>query len=432
MKRYKAGIISLGCSKNLVDSELILGCLKDAGFEITADQQQADVIVVNTCGFITPAKEESINAILEAARDKKEGALLVVSGCLSQRYPQELKESIPEVDLFWGVGRHRELVDSICAKLGMPCGCVYSGKRVLSTPKYSAYLRIADGCDNRCAYCAIPLIRGGRKSVPMEKLVSEAETLAASGVKELTLIAQDTSAYGKELYGEPKLAELLQELCQIDGIHWLRVLYAYPNTVTEKLVDTMLSHKKIVPYIDMPIQHIDPTMLERMNRHGSAEHIRHITRYIREASSDFILRTTVMLGFPGETEAQFRLLYDFLQDEPFDRVGAFTFCPEDNTPAANMPDQVDEAVANARLDAIMRSQQQISLKLNYKRIGREYEVLVEKITKEGCFGRSYAEAPDVDGVIKLENVPECVKEGDFVKARITQASAYDLKGEYAQ
>lgn len=210
------------------------------------------------------------------------------------------------------------------------------------------------------------------------------------------------------------------------------MLYAYPNTVTEKLVDTMLSHKKIVPYIDMPIQHIDPTMLERMNRHGSAEHIRHITRYIREASSDFILRTTVMLGFPGETEAQFRLLYDFLQDEPFDRVGAFTFCPEDNTPAANMPDQVDEAVANARLDAIMRSQQQISLKLNYKRIGREYEVLVEKITKEGCFGRSYAEAPDVDGVIKLENVPECVKEGDFVKARITQASAYDLKGEYVQ
>ncbi len=430
MRKYKAGIISLGCSKNLVDSELILGCLKDADFEITANEKDADVVIVNTCGFIASAKEESINTILEAARDKREEAKLVVTGCLSQRYPEELKESLPEVDLFWGVGRHKELVDAIRAMFGVKCCCAYSGKRMLSTPKYSAYLRIADGCDNRCTYCAIPLIRGGRRSVPMEDLIAEAEALAAGGVKELTLIAQDTSAYGSDIYGEPRLAELLTELSKIDGIKWLRVLYAYPNTVTEKLVDTMLNNEKIVRYIDMPIQHIDPIMLETMNRHGSAEHIRAITRYIRESSSDFILRTTVMLGFPGETEEQFRLLYDFLRKEPFDRIGAFVFCPEDGTKAALMDDQIDESVANARLDEIMRMQQAVSLELNKNRIGKEYDVLVEYINNGIARGRSYAEAPDVDGIIKILNVPNTVNPGDFVRVKITDASAYDLKGEY--
>jgi ribosomal protein S12 methylthiotransferase len=430
MRKYKAGIISLGCSKNLVDSELILGCLKDADFEITANGKDADVVIVNTCGFIASAKEESINTILEAARDKKEDAKLVVTGCLSQRYPDELKESLPEVDLFWGVGRHKELVDAIRAMFGVKCGCAYSGKRMLSTPKYSAYLRIADGCDNRCTYCAIPLIRGGRRSVPMENLIAEAEALAAGGVKELTLIAQDTSAYGSDIYGEPRLAELLTELSKIDGIKWLRVLYAYPNTVTEKLVDTMLNNEKIVRYIDMPIQHIDPIMLETMNRHGSAEHIRAITRYIRESSPDFILRTTVMLGFPGETEEQFNLLYDFLKKEPFDRIGAFVFCPEDGTKAALMDGQIDESVANARLDKIMRMQQAVSLELNKNRIGKEYDVLVEHINNGIARGRSYAEAPDVDGIIKILNVPNTVNPGDFVRVKITDASAYDLKGEY--
>lgn len=328
-----------------------------------------------------------------------------------------MRESLPEVDLFWGVGKHKELADAICALVGMQCGCAYSGARMLSTPKYSAYLRIADGCDNRCTYCAIPLIRGGRRSVPIEKLVEEAQALAAGGVKELTLIAQDTSAYGSDIYGEPKLAELLNELSKIDGIKWLRVLYAYPNTVTEKLVDTMLNNEKIVRYIDMPIQHIDPVMLETMNRHGSAEHIRRITRYIREASPDFILRTTVMLGFPVETEEQFELLYDFLKNEPFDRVGAFAFCPEDGTKAALMDGQIDEATANTRLDKIMRMQQAVSLELNRKRIGKEYEVLIERVDKDACYGRSYAEAPDVDGIIKIKNVPVCVKPGDFIYAK---------------
>lgn len=432
MKKYKAGIISLGCSKNLVDSELMLGCLKDAGFEITASESETDVIIVNTCGFIASAKEESINAILEAARDKKSSAKLIVAGCLSQRYPDELKESLPEVDLFWGVGKHKELADAICALFGINGCCTYSGKRMLTTPNYSAYLRIADGCDNRCTYCAIPLIRGGRRSVPMEKLIAEAAALAAGGVKELTLIAQDTSAYGSDIYGKPKLAELLTELSKIDGIKWLRVLYAYPNTVTEKLVDTMLANDKIVRYIDMPIQHIAPEMLESMNRHGSAEHIRSITRYIREASPDFILRTTVMLGFPGESDAQFEQLYDFLKAEPFDRVGAFAFCPEDGTKAALMEDQIDEAKANARLDKIMRMQQTVSLALNKKRIGKEYDILIERVAPDACYGRSYAEAPDVDGIIKLTNVPAGIKPGDFVRAIITNASAYDLKGEFVK
>lgn len=432
MKRYKAGIISLGCSKNLVDSELMLGCLRDAGFDITANERDADVIIVNTCGFIASAKEESINIILEAARDRKDGTKLVVAGCLSQRYPEELKESLPEVDLFWGVGRHGELADAICAMLGIKCGCTYSGARMLSTPEYSAYLRIADGCDNRCTYCAIPLIRGGRRSVPIEKLVAEAKTLANGGVKELTLIAQDTSAYGSDIYGEPKLAELLSELSEIDGIKWLRVLYTYPNTVTEKLVDTMLNNEKIVNYIDMPIQHIDPVMLEAMNRHGSAEHIRRITRYIREASPEFILRTTVMLGFPGETDKQFELLYDFLKNEPFDRVGAFTFCLEDGTKAALMDGQIAETTADARLDKLMRMQQAVSLELNKKRIGKEYDVLIQRVDNGACYGRSYAEAPDVDGIIKITNAPASVKAGDFIRAKITDASAYDLKGEFVK
>lgn len=425
----KAGIISLGCSKNQVDSELILGCLRDAGFAITAKESDADVIIVNTCGFITPAKEESIEAILTAASKKKPGALLVVTGCLSQRYPKELQAELPEVDLFWGVGGHQGLVERICALTGGQNPCAFTGERVLSTPPYRAYLRIADGCDNRCAYCAIPLIRGGRRSVPMEKLVSEAETLIHGGAEELTLIAQDTSAYGGDLYGKPMLAELLKRLSGISGLRWLRVLYAYPNTVTEELVDTMLYYDNIVKYIDMPIQHIDPVMLERMNRHGSAEHIRHITDYIRKASPDFILRTTVMLGFPGETEEQFNRLAEFMREHPFDRVGAFAFSQEEGTPAAEFPMQVPEKTAALRLDAIMQNQRRISLALNQKRIGRAYDVLVERTEGERIWGRSYGEAPDVDGMIEASGASPGCSPGTMLRVKITQADPYDLKGE---
>lgn len=426
------GVISLGCSKNRVDSERILGCFADAGFVITANPEKAEVLLVNTCGFITPAKEESINTTLEMAQYKEHGGckLLVMTGCLSQRYRAELEEEMPEVDLFWGVHEPELLVRRVCTMLGLPADCAMRGRRILTTPAYSAYLRIADGCDNRCTYCAIPLIRGGRKSVPMEALLAEARTLAESGVTELTLIAQDTSAYGTELYGKPMLAELLRALCSIDGFKWIRVLYAYPNTVNEALIDTMLSNDKIVKYIDMPIQHIAPRLLTDMNRHGTREHIEHMVEYIRNASDDFILRTTVMLGFPGETEKEFGQLAEFLQTHPFDRVGAFTFSPEDGTPAALMDGQLDETVKQRRLDAIMQAQQRISLARNQRRVGREETVLVERIAGDVAFGRSYAEAPDVDGLITVCSAEGAnLVPGMFVKAKLTHADAYDLKGE---
>jgi ribosomal protein S12 methylthiotransferase len=308
-----------------------------------------------------------------------------------------------------------------------------STSRILTQSPFSAYVKISDGCDNRCTYCAIPLIRGGRVSVPMEKLVEEAKALAEKGVTELTVIAQDTSAYGMDIYGRPMLKELLAALSAIGGLRWIRVLYAYPNTITEELVDAMRDDPKICNYIDIPIQHITPRMLTAMNRHGSAEHIRKICAYIRENAPDFILRTTVMLGFPGETEEDFRELEAFMAEQPFDRVGAFVYSPEDGTPAAEFPDRVDESVAEARLDAIMRRQQAISLELNKKRVGTVCTVLVESVTpgREGftAVGRSYAECADVDGVIRLRPEDPSVRipsPGEYVAARIVKAHHYDL------
>ena len=424
------GLISLGCSKNRVDSELILGHLRKAGFLITADEAEAEVIIINTCGFIEPAKEESIGTILEMAQYKTAGKcrLLVVAGCLSQRYPNELREEMPEVDIFWGVKDQGGLVKAISDALGVSyCGC--GEARLLTTPPYSAYLRIADGCDNRCTYCAIPLIRGGRVSVPMEKLIKEAEELAENGVRELTVIAQDTSAYGSDIYGKPMLSELLRRLAKIEKLHWIRVLYTYPNTVDEELIDTIIAEPKLVNYIDMPIQHIHPDMLSAMNRHGSAEHIRHITEYIREKSSDFILRTTVITGFPGETEEQFVQLTDFLQSHSFDRLGAFAYSQEDDTPAAEMPNQIDEETKQRRLDEVMALQQGISLAYNQKRIGTVTEALIEQVSGDIAYGRTYAEAPEVDGTIMFSLKNKGLKPGDFTMVRITGAGPYDMEGE---
>ena len=424
------GLISLGCSKNRVDSELILGHLRKAGFLITADEAEAEVIIINTCGFIEPAKEESIGTILEMAQYKTAGKcrLLVVAGCLSQRYPNELREEMPEVDIFWGVKDQGGLVKAISDALGVSyCGC--GEARLLTTPPYSAYLRIADGCDNRCTYCAIPLIRGGRVSVPMEKLIEEAEELAENGVRELTVIAQDTSAYGSDIYGKPMLSELLRRLAKIEKLHWIRVLYTYPNTVDEELIDTIIAEPKLVNYIDMPIQHIHPDMLNAMNRHGSAEHIRHITEYIREKSSDFILRTTVITGFPGETEEQFVQLTDFLQSHSFDRLGAFAYSQEDDTPAAEMPNQIDEETKQRRLDEVMALQQGISLAYNQKRIGTVTEALIEQVSGDIAYGRTYAEAPEVDGTIMFSLKNKGLKPGDFTMVRITGAGPYDMEGE---
>ena len=428
----KIGFISLGCPKNLVDSERILTELRTEGYDVVPSYDDADMVIVNTCGFIESAKTDSIDTILDMAQYKTAGSckLLVVTGCLSQRYGDELARELPEVDVFNGVKNYPALAGRlalICVLLTFFCCGI--PKRLLTTPPYRAYLRIADGCDNRCTYCAIPLIRGGRVSTPMETLLAEAEQLAKSGVTELTVIAQDTSAYGIDLYGKPMLRELLEKLTEIEGLHWVRVLYAYPNTVTEELVDAMYRNPKICNYIDIPIQHISAHMLRDMNRHGSAEHIREITDYIRRSAPGFILRTTVMLGFPGETEADFDELMHFMAEHPFDRVGAFTYSAEDGTPAASMPNAVDAETAEQRLDRLMRQQMKISLELNRARIGTVVEALVDGADEEFLFCRSYAEAADVDGIIKVPHCGNPVPAGSYVSIKITGADYYDLCGE---
>ncbi|MBQ3849771.1 MAG: 30S ribosomal protein S12 methylthiotransferase RimO [Clostridia bacterium] len=434
----KVGMVSLGCSKNRVDSEEILGELVRRGFTPVSSPEDAEVIIVNTCGFIESAKVDSLDTVFDMVKYKNEAScrLLVVCGCLTERYYDELREELPEADLIWGVRDHSGLADAIEQRLGFSAyglsACAHSPKssRILTTPSYRAYLRIADGCDNRCTYCAIPIIRGGRRSYPMEQLIAEAKELAEGGVTELTVIAQDTSAYGIDIYGKPKLAELLTALADIEKLHWIRLLYTYPNTVDEKLIDTINANPKICNYIDMPIQHIDPDILRAMNRHGTAEHIRSITDYIRNANPDFILRTTAIVGFPGETDAQFDALREFFKAHPYDRLGAFTYSPEDGTPAAAMDNQVPEKVRQHRLDRLMRDQMAVSLAANKRRIGSICEVLVDEISGGVAFCRSYAEAAEVDGFIRvrLSDVSK-IKCGDYINVRITGAETYDLDAE---
>ena len=437
---FTVGMVSLGCSKNLVDSEEILGELAIRGGRAISDPSEAEVIIINTCGFIESAKTDSLNAVFEMARYKVDGAcrLFVVCGCLSERYYNELQEELPEADLLWGVKDHRGLAEAIeqrlTGEISTPCS---KAERLLATPPFRAYLRIADGCDNRCTYCAIPLIRGGRVSVPMEQLIEEARGLAERGVTELTVIAQDTSAYGTDLYGEPRLAELLTELSKIEKLHWIRLLYTYPNTVDKKLIDTINANPKLCNYIDMPIQHINPRLLGAMNRHGSAQHIREITDYIRKANPDFILRTTAIVGFPGETDEESEELMRFFREHPYDRLGAFTYSPEDGTPAAEMDCQIDEKLKQRRLDRLMRQQRNISFAANKARIGKVYEVLVEEVKGGVAYCRSYAEAAEVDGFIKVK-LTEAEKQiadnggyvGHYGFVEITGAEAYDLHAEW--
>lgn len=432
MKGIKVGMVSLGCSKNRVDSEEILGELYARGACLVTDPKSAEVLIVNTCGFIENAKTDSLDTVFEMAAHKETGScrLLVVCGCLTERYYDELKAELPEADLIWGVKDHAGLAEAIEQRLtGEISSPVCAAVRVITTPPYRAYLRIADGCDNRCTYCAIPLIRGGRVSYPMEELIEEARDLAERGVTELTVIAQDTSAYGIDLYGEPKLAELLTELAKIEKLHWVRLLYTYPNTVDEKLIDTIRENPKICSYIDMPIQHINAELLRAMNRHGSAEHIRFITDYIRNADPDFILRTTAIVGFPGETEEQFDELLSFFAEHPYDRVGAFTYSAEDGTPAASFPDQIPERVKQRRMNKLMKRQMAVSLAANKRRIGSVCEVLVDEIDGDTALCRSYAEAPEVDGFIKVKLPEEGLHSGDYVFVRITGAEIYDLTAE---
>ena len=434
------GVISLGCCKNTVDTELMLGILKNAGYELTANEQEAEILIVNTCGFIESAKQESIDTIFSLAEYKETGAckLLIATGCLVQRYEEALREEMPEVDIFLGVSQYEQLPKAIEEALRgkRPSYCapnpsILQGDRVLTTPPYTAYIRIADGCDNRCTYCAIPLIRGGFRSRDIEDVLEEIRTLAAQGVREHVLVAQDTSRFGIDRVGYSQLPELLTRAADIPGVEWLRVLYTYPDEVDDKLLEAMASKPNICKYLDLPLQHADPEMLRRMNRRGDIESTRALLKKAREMG--FVLRTTYITGFPGETDEQFERLMDFVTDIEFDRLGAFTFSPEDDTLAAEMPDQIDEEIKEARLDRLMRAQQAISLKRNELRLDTIEKVLIESVQYDDetgepvGIGRNAQEAPDTDGEIRVIGADEN-DIGEFITVRITEADVYDLTG----
>ncbi len=433
----RVGVVSLGCAKNRVDTERMLFILRRAGYEIVQRPELAEVLIVNTCGFIESAKQESIDTLLEMARYKETGVCkaLVATGCLSERYRAELMEAMPELDVLTGVREYETLPGLLAARglcgvkdaLGACAPLVEGAERVLSTPPYRAFLRIGDGCDNRCAYCAIPLIRGALRSVPMEKLEREARALADAGVTELTLIAQDTSGYGADLYGRPMLPALLRRLEKIDGIRWLRVLYTYPDSVTPALIKQLAESEKLVNYLDMPLQHVSDAVLRRMHRRGTRAHIERVLAETARYSPAFILRTTFMVGFPGETERDFEELLDFLRAYPFDRVGAFAFSAEDGTTAAGFDAQVPEAVKAERLDRLLSAQRSLTEARGARRVGTETTLLIEQSAGDYTVGRSYAEAPDVDGLIYVPRLP-FHKPGDYIDIRLTEARKYDMLG----
>ena len=429
------GLISLGCSKNRVDSEQALGFLRERGYQIVSDPAKAEVIIVNTCGFIQSAKEEAIATLFEMAEYKQSGKcrLLVATGCFAQRYPEAIREEMPEVDVILGVNEYRKLDDAIREAMtgARPVyvdddGRFFEYGRVLTTPKYSAYIRIGEGCDNCCSYCAIPLIRGGYRSRPKTDILAEVRALAAQGVKEFTLIAQDTTRYGTDLGGESQLPQLIEEVAAIPGVEWLRTLYCYPERVDDRLLDTIARLPNVCKYLDLPMQHISQHILTDMNRSDTSEHIREVCKKFKERG--MMLRTTLMVGFPGETDADFDELMDFLRETKFDRMGAFTFSPEEGTVAAEMEGQVDEAVKQARYDALMTLQHGISLAQNKARVGTTCRVLVEKKRGKRYVGRSEFEAPEIDGNIYFGSETPCAI-GEFVNVRITGARAYDLMGE---
>lgn len=431
----KVGVISLGCSKNRVDTELMLGHLERSGYAITGNPKEAQVLIVNTCGFIEPAKKESIDAILDMARYKSEGRCkaLVVTGCLSQRYRNELPKELPEVDIWLGVREYEKLVPALARHFGETASAGPSpypwGERRLTTPAYRALLRVADGCDNLCAYCAIPLIRGPYKSRDMEDIVSEAKALVARGAVELEIIAQDTTRFGTDSAKKRLLPELLRRLSETDA-KWLRILYAYPDEMDGELLDAIDNLPKVVRYLDIPLQHADDGVLKAMNRRGTASQYAKLVDGLRKRDSSYILRTTYMVGFPGETERAFENLCGFVQAHPFDRMGAFTFSPEEGTAAASFPNQVPEEEKKRRLDRLMSIQREVSNKLARRRIGTEADVLVEGYDGRAkrYFGRSYGEAADIDGLVFFAGAGE-KKPGEFARVRVDRVTDYDLYGE---
>lgn len=433
--------VSLGCDKNLVDSEVMLGLLSDRGYHMTDDETKADVIVINTCCFIHDAKEESIETILEMAEYKKTGSLkaLIVTGCLAQRYQKEILKEIPEVDGVLGTASYHEIVNAIEEALegnvNMHLADIDSlplveTKRMVTTGGHFAYLKIAEGCDKRCTYCIIPKIRGNYRSVPMERLLKEAGELAAAGVKELILVAQETTLYGKDLYGEKSLHRLLRELCKIKGIRWIRILYCYPEEIYDELIQTIKEEQKVCHYLDLPIQHADTDILKRMGRRTGREQLVEIVGKLRREIPDIAIRTTLITGFPGETKEQHESLMDFVDEMEFDRLGVFTYSPEEDTPAAVMPEQIPEEVKEDRQAELMELQQDIAFELGDRMIGREVLVMIEgKVADENVYvGRTYKDAPNVDGLIFVNTDEELIS-GDFARVKVTGAVEYDLIGE---
>ncbi len=433
--------ISLGCDKNLVDSEVMLGLLDSRGYQIVDDETIADVIVVNTCCFIHDAKEESIQTILEMAEYKKTGRLkaLVVTGCLAQRYQQEIIDEIPEVDAVLGTASYDKIAEAIDEALDGHTEMYLedidrlpqvSSKRLVTTGGHYAYLKIAEGCDKHCTYCIIPKVRGNYRSVPMEQLLKEAKELAEGGVKELILVAQETTVYGQDIYGEKSLHRLLRELCKIDGIQWIRLLYCYPEEIDANLIRVMKEEPKICHYLDLPIQHASDAILKKMGRRTSKAQLVDTIRTLREEIPDITLRTTLITGFPGETEEQHQELVEFVDEMEFDRLGVFTYSPEENTPAAEMPDQIPEEVKEDRQAELMELGQEIAFDLAEDMIDREVLVMIEgKVADENAYvGRTYRDAPNVDGLIFI-NTDEELMSGDFAKVKVTGAMEYDLIGE---
>lgn len=437
----KVGMVSLGCPKNQMDAELMLARLRDAGMTITPDSGLAEVVIVNTCGFIEDAKKESIDNILEFAQLKKEGQIrkIIVTGCLAERYQEELVRELPECDGVLGLGANADIVEAVRAVMKGEAvvrfpdkGCwKLDGARLQTTPSFFAYLRVGDGCNNCCAYCAIPQIRGPLRSREMGSLLEEARSLAANGVKELVLVAQDTTLYGEDLYGEARLPELLEELCKIDGLAWIRLLYCYPEHITDRLLDVMAAQEKILPYLDMPIQHCSGRVLKAMNRTGDAEWLRGLIARIRRRVPGIVLRTTVMTGFPGEGETEFEELCAFIQEMRFERLGCFAFSPEEGTAAFDMPGQLPEEEKSRRRDIVMEEQARIAGEYNQSQVGRTIPVLVESYDRyaECWFGRSPADAPDIDGKVFFTCPGGAVKPGDLVRVTVTDSMDWDLMGE---
>lgn len=435
----KVGFISLGCSKNLVDSENMLGVLESKGYKITGDIEKADVIIVNTCAFIDSAKQESIDAILEAAKYKKEGRCkaLICAGCLSERYKDEIMAELSELDGVLGVNEFSRIADVVSKALSGKKPEMFGGKRSLralpriqTTPEYTAFLKIAEGCDNFCSYCAIPYIRGRFRTRGTESIMKEARRLTNAGVKELILIAQDTSRYGLDMYGKKCLPELLEKLSTIRKLQWLRVHYCYPEEIDDELINTVKNNDKVVKYLDIPIQHCNDRILKRMNRKTTGNEIRALMKHLREEIPEIAIRTSLITGFPGETEEEFEELCDFVREMKFDRLGVFPYSAEEGTPAAKMEGQIDEEIKQKRADKIMQIQKEVASELGEKRIGQIMTVLVEGFDDRNYlyYGRSYADSLDVDAKVYF-GAERIVQNGEFVRVKILDYADYDLTGE---